>query len=372
MKKSIFIFLLAINCFICASSNDDKGAHYNTYGGKPITLKNIVGLAPKMPKEIDQVTDGLLKKHTDYVKLLAKTPRPLTLKSYAEHYQSYTQALSDNQNKIGPCIGKSHFVVRFNNDNEIKNAHNCILDVTDFRTRLSHLIYASGQGSVLEKRISMADIELNKLLDKGIPPCQDLGTLAAFLRCKEAKEKFNLELIDVPNTYLKHIPGQPKNASDENYAIFQEWVPNIKELQELDAKERVTELKNMSYEALKEAHTLIVYAALWNHLEKNLSIDTTSSESKRRYCFVNIRPPFNNRPQDFYYQGKQGEFKYAEDVSKSLDRFVTGWHDDYKEYPDAGLTEKNQVEYWKRLTQDDKKLMALIKKHNVEPSFLNK
>ncbi|HLJ31505.1 MAG TPA: hypothetical protein VKU36_03655 [Candidatus Babeliales bacterium] len=344
MKRIILLsFIFAVNVHAM------EVEHYSpsTYKGKEITPISLLKLSPKMPHQLKKETDLCLDKYGDFIIQLVTTPHPLT-------HENRKQKTKDN----------FAIIKEYEDKGEVKNVStfNYVLHFTDFPrftvpinrwgSRMAYWMYASGQGNVLDPNFNADSVDCSKF--EYMPTYQHCSRVAHYLRLKEIIKKKNFKHFQTTPTYLKHIPGKPELLADENYIVIQEWIPGLKELNHMSAEEQKEIRKNIPFEALKEIHEGIIYAALWN-IRGNLSVDGVTPYY---YYLVNLEEPFNHKPQFFYFQGEEGRKKYTEDVVAALERMAKSF-----------LDIPEQFERWIQLTNEHAGFKKYCDKYNVYPNF---
>lgn len=353
------LFLLSLFSWLLVHAAAEEFQH-NTFGGVPITPENLLELAPAMPASLDEKVQAVLTSYPEPLLDLTRTPRPFSPLAHTLR-SSHNKVTVEVLKRMGLAVnlGGTHHVLQF------KESPEFTMHINRFGSRVAALIYSSDQGSILSPDFDRSGLDYAKLAE--VTPLQDMSKVAHYLRFSEVAQKESFEYLHVPATYLTHLPTRPDEVSDENYIVVQEWVPGLTELKKLDEREQIAQKKNIPPRALEEKHKATVYAALWNHMNKNLSIGPDGN-----YYFVNIQGPFNNHAEDFYYQGERGEEKYALDVRDALERMLYGrTADQPKAECHEGLKEVDQVEKWKQMTRDHHELMALFEKHKCLPRFLS-
>ena len=212
-------------------------------------------------------------------------------------------------------------------------------------SRVAHLVYASGQGSVLDPHFSH-NFDCSKI---NMTSYQHCSRLAYYLRLKETSEKKGFQYFKTAQTYLKHVPGKPKELSDENYVVTQEWIKGLTEIRNLPKQEQEVIIKNISSKALQEIYDAIRGAALWD-MANNLAI----TGEDYNYYMVDLEQPFNHKPQFFYFQTEEGKKKYVQDTIDGLERMAKKIQ-----------FEPNQLNTWKQITERDFELQELCTYYTV-------
>ena len=328
----------------------DEQYSCSTYKGQEITPKSLLRLTPKMSPTLKQEVKDCLTKYNVFIKQLVSTPHPLTHENRKQKTIDNFAIIKEYEDKgLVKRLGKDNmnYVLRFS------DYPNFTMPINRWGSRMAYLFYASGQGSVLDPNFKADEADCEKI--EHIPSFQGCSRAAHYLRLKEFIKNKNCKSLRTTPTYLVHIPGQPKELSDENYVPIQIWVPNLKKLKELPLDEQREIRRNISPAALKEIHDgAVVYAALWD-TAGSLCVD---DQQPPHYYMIDLEEPFNHKPQFFYFQGKEGEKKYVEDVVITLERVAKFF-----------LDIPEQLERWKELTENHLILKRLCLKYDIYPNF---
>ena len=323
---------------------------YNTYQGKEINPKSLLGLIPKMSPELKTDVKNCLAKYKVFITQLVTTPHPLTHENRKKKTIDNFAIIKEYEDKgLVKRLGKDsmNYVLRFT------DYPNFTIPINRWGSRMAYLFYASGQGSVLDPHFKADEADCAKM--EYIPSYQHCSRAAHYLRLKEFIENNNCNSLRTTPTYLAHIPGQSKELSDENYVPIQVWVSNLKKLKELPEQEQLEIRRNILPTALKEIHDgAVVYAALWD-TAGSLCVDDNPNP---HYYMIDLEEPFNHKPQFFYFQGEEGEKKYVEDVVITLERVAKFF-----------LNLPEQLERWKQLTESHVGFKRFCEKYNMYPNF---
>jgi hypothetical protein len=395
MKKIILLAASFFSCSLLYCAANDEQEHYplniGTFQGHSITPETLVKLAAQaspLPEDLKKKIERLVETHQDLFTALTAIPKvdPLARIDDKKEVSDLQRAAIKEQfanamlilnrlkkEKKVESLGAVHAVLRF------KDIPDFIFHINRIGSRNAYQIFASDQGNVLDKDFhekKFPHIDWSKAAR--VRPLQDASKMAHYLRFLEIAKLRSFKYFNLPQTFLYHIPGRPEELSDENYLVVQRWIPDIIKFKTGDKDETSNQFKNKQElekarraipdKALTEMHTAIVYAALWNHLNKNLAKDPSGA-----YHFINMQGTIFHTPDFFFYQGKMGEKRFLEDVIGGLERMVYGRTQDQPatESEDEGLKDEHQIELWKKLTRNNAELMSLFKKYNIMPRYLH-
>lgn len=341
--KHIVSLLLIISSMLNAM--EAERYTHNTYQGKEINPQSLLTLLPKMPTGLKkQVKECMAKYHT-FITQLVTTPHPLTHENRKQKTKDNFAIIKQYEDS-GDVKNLSDFnyILRF------RDYPNFTIPINRWGSRISYWLHSSGQGNVLDPNFNPDMADCSKF--EYMPSYQHCSRGAHYLRVKEAIKKNKFKYLKTTDTYLQHIKGKPKVLSDENYIPIQIWVDNFKTVKEMP--EKATEIRsNIPYDALKEIHEALIYAALWD-ITSNLGIDGVNPY----YYTLDLEEPFNHKQQYFYFRGEEGAKKYTEDVVKTLERMAK-----------AFLDIPHQLERWKQLTEDHQGFKKYCDKYNLYPNF---
>lgn len=331
---------------VLASAMDAPHCSHNTYQGQEITAQSLLHLTPKMPAHLKAQVKACIAKYHVFITQLVTTPHPLTHENRKQKTKDNFALIKEYEDKGDvKNLSKFNYVLRF------RDYPDFTMPINRWGSRVAYWIYSSGQGNVLNPNFD-ADVADCALFEY-MPSYQHCSRLAHALRAQEAIEKGNFKSMKITPTYLQHLPGKPKELSDENYVPIQVWIDNLQTVKELGPEKALEIRKNISPEALKEIHETIIYAALWD-ITSNLSVDGTNPH----YYMIDLEEPFNHKQQFFYFKGPEGKKKYVQDVVLTLERMAKA----FIELPE-------QFIQWSALTKNHRILKDLCVEHNIYPNF---
>jgi len=270
-----------------AMEQKDPAPLFSTYLGKQLTPKTLPLLAPQMPQDDYVKVRAWITDVRETLKELMKLEKPL-LKIPFVKPDSF-----DCQTGCGHVAPKvATFVAQRRMINKIlkhklnmrnMSQKNCIFDIpgTNYvaqiaghQNRVMNLLVAHESPEKPGLQYT-PDLQCDQVITNWPETFQTVSRLAIYLRAKEAIEKFNLNKIQIPRTYLigldERLPGQ---ANDFNSIVIQEKMPHAISIVQLIITN--DGFASISAEAVRQLAILTIYAALWDLHTGNLFFDISA------------------------------------------------------------------------------------------------
>lgn len=108
-----------------------------------------------------------------------------------------------------------------------------------------------------------------------------------YLAFRQAQKKRGFMYVDVPETYLLHIPGRPQELSDRNYVIIERYIEG---LQRIDTISDVQD---------KEINIAVQEAHLFDYSKENML-----AHGKDGVMIVDLEQPNNACPIEFFEKSR--------------------------------------------------------------------
>lgn len=132
---------------------------------------------------------------------------------------------------------------------------------------------------------------------------QTVSRMAHYLLFQQAKSQGIIAPnIIAPAMYLVHIPGQPKEMSDRNYAIVEQCIDNL---------QPITSLTSQEAENIKTAiKTIGLFCC---------SKDNVKRDARGNIVFVDFEQPNNSNPRQFFHTA---EWVFKNNANAGLEDFA--------------------------------------------------
>lgn len=233
----------------------------NTYKGEPITIENLLQIAPQVPDDINGAVRFLLEKNVQLTKditgvevwnaftAFANNPNPMTHNQFQMAYQGYN-ARRAQLKALGINKSDFNYVIAILNDN-------WFIKASGLTNRFANVVAQVGGNG-------LGPLQFKQFINErpGVT-YQTISRLPRWLRIKEAIEKFNLTHIGLPHMYLVHIPSRPLDVNDMNYVIVEENIRG-KHLDETTMEQ--------DPEVMRQKNIMVTYADLWDNGPKNFIV----------------------------------------------------------------------------------------------------
>jgi len=145
-----------------------------------------------------------------------------------------------------------------------------------------------------------------------IPTYQMPSIFANYLLLKKYINQHSLKYVLVPDTYLVHIPGTPKEVRDDNYCVVQQVIQD----KLLNLKTDPQAWSKISDQALKDLF-MASKVGLWN-IKDNLMIN-----NEGQFVLLELEQPNNSDPRTFFNKKMVEDEKWG-DIrgSKAWARYI--------------------------------------------------
>ena len=134
-------------------------------------------------------------------------------------------------------------------------------------------------------------IEKNKeiVIENAPKTYQHISRMAAYLLFLEAHKKNNFSKVKMPEMYLVHVPGRPKEVSDRNYIMLEKKLVSLEDL------------KDVTQEEEQQLQNAIKATGIFSINTDNCKRDTTDNT----IVILDTEQPNNSLPTEFFHQNEK-------------------------------------------------------------------
>ncbi len=246
---------------------------FSTYLGQQLTPENLPVLAPQMPNDDCAKVRTWISSVRPILHELMKLERPLLKMPFVNPDLSQCGYFSPQI--INRVLKREQHLRNMSTNNYIFDVPgtNYVAQIAGRENRVTNLLAANDPD---QEELTLTDAPQamwDRVITKWPHTYQTVSRLAVYLRAKEAIERFNLDKIKIPRTYLVGLNGNlPREATDDNSIVIQEKRPNAKPVIKLAPNE----YRSITPEAVRQLAIVTIYAALWDMYWDNVLFDVST------------------------------------------------------------------------------------------------
>lgn len=298
------MFSIVVACVsLCGNAQQEMAAPlFSTFLGKQLTQESLPLLAPPLPPtDVAKVRAWINSSH-EMLQELIRFEKPVLRIPFLTRRLENGQEIS---------LLAENFVEQKVKTNEIlsqrfkvrnKSSYNYIFDIpeTNYVAQIAgplrrgrNLLIANDPNPEAPTLQYTAPQLWDDVIIRWCSTCQTVSRLATYLRAKEAVERFHLDKITLPATYIigldENLPGQ---VNDDNSLIIQEKIEKAYPVRIIFHTDRA---RVASPEAVRQVAIVIIYALIWD-VDANLLIHP----STKNFVISDFEQYDKSNPNDFF------------------------------------------------------------------------
>ncbi len=342
MKRILIIFICTQGAFGALFLNAQFKVP-KTYHGVKITPHTLYGLMPSIPHALKIKIDEWLYQlgGQEVVRRLALLGNPAV---WQQKWEDDTSMLAQHSYKNYSSDG---YVLKMPNGHLIK--------IAGPKHRLLSMLATKG---VTDHALLSDEDQFNELVREHLAgdifaTYQTASRAAHYLLAAEFLKKRAFDYIAIPHTYVRYVPGNKKDVSDENIMLIQEYVSGQTQL--VNKPELISLLPNR---AIAELYDVIVATGMWNIKSDILVNKTGQLVLKNGLHVVGFEGYPNTSSKDFFHRNKERFHKNQILGVKSLMELFA--------------SDQAKINYIKSLVQDDARLCRCARKCGILGFIFNR
>ncbi len=275
----------------------------DTYKGQKITAQTLVALAPKPAPEVARAFNQWMIKHK---KVVAALTHLVVWGDAEKREKRYRMLLL--------LIKKANL--------ESMSRHSFIfpIEVTVNGVRKKYCVKIPGIGVLLANynaavktcKMPFADLSFFEYLalkvKRKLTTYQGVSRVPTMLRLQEWIAAHPESRFVAPASYLVHIPGRPRELSDKNYVVIEEWIDGIG---------TARDHPKLVLEAVPELREASTYSGLWDIFPEQFVI----TKEYKIACIDTEQTP--NMPFTYFFHKNRRKYEGTLEVGqKQIDKMV--------------------------------------------------
>ncbi len=343
MKRILIIFICIQGAFGALFLNA-RFKVPKTYHGVKITPHTLYGLMPSMPHALKVKVDEWLYQlgGQDVVRQLAALSNPMAWHQKRERDANF---LAQHNYKN---YSSGDYVLKMPN-----NGH--LVKIAGPKHRLLGMLATKG---VVDRTLLADDAKFNELIKEHLgndtfATYQTASRAAHHLLASELLKNRSFDYVAIPHTYVRYIPGNKKDVSDENIMLVQGYVAGQTRLS--DKPDLISLLPNR---AIDELYDIIVSTGIWNIKDDILVNKDGQLVLKNGLHIVGFAEYPNTSSKDFFHRNK--------------DRFAKNQILGVKSLMHLFASDQTKIDYIKSLIEGDERLCLCGRKCGILGFIFNR